>query len=390
MYDVVIAGGGLVGISLALGLNALNLDLKIIIIEAGNNKKNINIKNKYNNIDQRSLALNLGSIKFLDKLGVWQELKDYSTPVLNINVSKQNNWSKIRFSAQELAVPALGYIIAFDKLQEILINKLNQNNNIDIKYNNKINNINYNNKIILDLENNEQVTSELLIISDGGNSKTRELVNINNEVRDYNHGAMVGNIQHSLRHDNTAFERFIKSGFLALLPLNLNNTSAFIFGISKEKYLEWENLDNKIKLNTLQKIFGYKLGDFEKFGTTQWFGLSQISASELVKDRVVVLGNAANQLHPLAGQGFNLGLRDVKKLIELINKYKNYNNNFDLGSRVLLSEYAQARKFDQNYTKNLTHNLITKSFLINNLSFILFDNLSLIKQNFAFKSTGIL
>jgi 2-octaprenyl-6-methoxyphenol hydroxylase len=367
-YDLIIVGAGLIGASLLLALR--NLDLRIALVEA----KAEAVKNNKNILDQRSLVLNLGSKLYFEQLGVWDDLAQYCTEIKKIIISEQGKFNKVFLNHQSFAVSALGYVINIELLNQAIWDIININqdinkNKIDIYYSSPVQNLDIKQDYVSIHCSGKILTGKIIVAADGGRSYIRDLVKIAYDQHDYQQQALIANVTHELANNGIAYERFSEQGPFALLPrkdyfsgivwpwpINQENQK------NKENQTEYiKNLSDQELLLKLQQLFGYKLGKFKSIGERQFFPLMQIAAKKLFHNRVVLLGNAANNIHPIAGQGFNLGLRDVKSFSNLLinNKINLVTNNYNINLiNDLLINYSELRVSDHETIRNSTDSLL--------------------------------
>ncbi len=372
-YDLIIIGGGLVGGSLLLALKSLNL--KIAIIDAKSHHA-VNLPSS-NNLDQRSLVLNLGSKLYYESLGIWDKIKPFTVEIKKIVVSEQGRFNKIFLDNKNLKVPALGYVINIDLLNQVIWDSINS----DLERSEYNANYNYNSKIdiyspctVQDLMieqdaikvvlNNGCLLGKMIVGADGVKSTVRSLVNIAVDYDDYEQFALIANVSHEKENSGVAYERFSEQGPFALLPRkneNNNYFSGIVWPWPNNEINTVKNWPDNVFLKELQNLFGFKLGEFLKIGERQLFPLARICARELYKDRIILLGNAANSIHPIGGQGFNLGLRDVKCFSTLLaeNLDRIIQNKYDSNYiQDIYKKYAFARYNDHYRLKNNTHQLL--------------------------------
>ena len=215
-----------------------------------------------------------------------------------------------------------------------------------------------NSMINLSLKRGEEafsVSAKLLVGADGGNSSVRKLLEIGQQVTEYGQTALVTTIKSSLPHNNIAFERFTRSGPLALLPVDKNHC-AVVWTRSNEDATALMSGSETGFLAELQQCFGYNLGEFSLVAPRRAFPLSLIRAENMTAARTVIIGNAVHQLHPVAGQGFNLGLRDVVQMAEMI--IRQHEAKQDIGSAEFLSAYSNARQKDHDRTISFTDGVV--------------------------------
>ena len=338
-YDVLIVGGGLVGGSLALAL--ADTALRIGVIEAVPEDKRI-----ASSAGDRALALAWGSAQILGQVGVWQGAEKKAAPIRHIHVSDQGYFGKLRMSAEREGVPALGYVATARTLEEEVALRLSQSpvtmicpaSVIGLKAGSEAVHVSLR-------EGNESInlTARLLVAADGGNSTVRKLLEIGQSIRDYGQTAIVTEVNTGKSGDFTAYERFTPVGPLAFLPVAKKRYSV-VWTQKADDAAELLAMSDSAFTDRLQSAFGYWLGKIALASRRQAFPLKLIRAERMADERVVLIGNAMHQLHPVAGQGLNLGLRDVAMLAEMLVARLVFGE--DIGERAFLERYAQARQAD--------------------------------------------
>ncbi len=338
-YDVLIVGGGLVGGSLALAL--ADTALRIGVIESVPEDKRI-----ASSAGDRALALAWGSAQILGQVGVWQGAEKKAAPIRHIHVSDQGYFGKLRMSAEREGVPALGYVATARTLEEEVALRLSQSpvtmicpaSVIGLKAGSEAVHVSLR-------EGNESInlTARLLVAADGGNSTVRKLLEIGQSIRDYGQTAIVTEVNTGKSGDFTAYERFTPVGPLAFLPVAKKRYSV-VWTQKADDAAELLAMSDSAFTDRLQSAFGYWLGKIALASRRQAFPLKLIRAERMADERVVLIGNAMHQLHPVAGQGLNLGLRDVAMLAEMLVARLAFGE--DIGERTFLERYAQARQAD--------------------------------------------
>ncbi|WP_340122784.1 2-octaprenyl-6-methoxyphenyl hydroxylase [Methylobacter svalbardensis] len=350
-YDLVIVGGGLAGNCLALALK--DTGLKMAIVEASTAEQLHDSA-----AGDRALALAAGTVKMLAALGIWQSISQAATAIKNIHISDQGHFGKVRLSAQQENVAALGYVISARDIETHVAKLVNAANIELICPARLVGLMAGNNAVNVSLKRGDDslnLSARLLVGADGGNSSVRKLLEIAQHMSEYGQTALVTTVQSSLPHKNTAFERFTASGPLALLPVNTDHC-AVVWTRSSEDADALMSGSETDFLAELQQCFGYKLGAFSLVAPRRAFPLSLIRAEKMFVNRTVIIGNAVHQLHPVAGQGFNLGLRDVVQLAEMI--INRHQANQDIGAAEFLTAYAQSRQNDHDRTIGFTDTLV--------------------------------
>jgi len=352
-FDILICGAGLIGTSLALALAPL--PLRIAITEAQLLKTEIDLQ-----ADGRSLALNYASVKILEAIGIWPQLNAHVTPIKTVHVSERGRFGKLRFKAEEEGVAALGHVIPAPLLGVTLNQTLLAEKNLTVFNPAKVialvkNASGYD--ATLQTANSEQkISARLVIAADGVNSSLRELMGIVTQTQIHHQSALATRITTTLPLNNIAYERFINEGALALLPL-AENKAALIFTGADTFIQTLYALDEKTFLQKAQNYFGERLGAFLQVEKRHVYPLKSLYANEQVKESFVLLGNAAHTLHPIAAQGFNLGLQDVALLAEMIAEATKTHKNFTELNYLQL--YEQQRLTAQKQVVNFTHQLMT-------------------------------
>ncbi len=351
-YDLIIVGGGLAGNCLALALQ--DSGLRIAIVEA-----QPRAQLQASPAGDRALALAAGTVNALEALGIWQDISAKATAISHIHISDRGHFGKTRLSAAKAQVAALGYVITARDLETHVADLVAQSGALTLIAPARVVGLMAEAEAInVSLKQGDtsiNLTAQLLVGADGGLSSVRTLLDIPQHISDYRQTALVTTVKTSLPNANTAYERFTASGPLALLPLgkyhssvvwtrNTDEAEALMLGSEKDF------------LQELQSCFGFKLGELSLTAPRRAFPLSLIRAETMQAERAVIIGNAVHQLHPVAGQGFNLGLRDVMQLADDLRPVAQRRE--DIGSRQLLSAYSQAREKDHARVIGFTDSLI--------------------------------
>ncbi len=388
-HDLLIVGGGLAGNCLALALK--NTSLRIAIIEA-NTREQLHDSPA----GDRALALASGTVMMLEKLDSWQGISHAATPIKHIHVSDRGHFGKTRLSAQKEHVDALGYVISARDLETYVADQVLKAG-IELISPARVTGLMSGDKeICVSLKQGNDalnLSARLLVGADGGLSSVRQLLNIGQHTTEYGQTAIVTTVQSSLPHKNTAYERFTASGPLALLPI-ARNQCAVVWTRSTEEANALMLGSEVDFLAELQQCFGFKLGELGLSAPRRAFPLSLIRAETMVTGRALIIGNAAHQLHPVAGQGFNLGLRDVVRLAERLIKQSDINN--DIGDANFLNEYAISRKKDHDRTIGFT-DAVVKIFsnewlalaLARNIGLTLLDHIPVAKTLLTRHAMGL-
>ncbi|MBL7481489.1 2-octaprenyl-6-methoxyphenyl hydroxylase [Legionella bononiensis] len=374
--DILIVGGGLTGATLMLALRGLGY--RTLLVESKPFSDKVN-----RDFDARSIALSPASKRVLSMLGVWDILKEYATPITMIHVSDQYRFGVSRLQGEE-ANP-LGYVVEIPYINLALHQLLAKN---QILAPATVNGLDLANKTATVLTQSGEISIEaqLIVAADGADSIIRKLCALKVQSKSYEQNAIVANIGLIKPHNFKAYERFTAHGPLALLPMQTNKMS-LVWAMPPEKAKEFMELSDGSFIKELQQAFGYRLGRFVQVGKRFTYPLKQVLMPEQTKWPVVFVGNAAHTLHPVAGQGFNLGIRDVATLAQCIAK-----NGLNAD---MLDEYLQLRHHDQQVITRCTDGLIqlfTSRLpgvgLARNIGLIALDNIPALKNVLARYARG--
>jgi 2-polyprenyl-6-methoxyphenol 4-hydroxylase len=361
-FDITIVGGGMVGISLAL-LLAAQQRWKILVIESKAMAKN-NETEYSASFDARSTALSWSSRSVLQKMGIWHNIEQHTQAISSIHVSDRGHFGLTRLEAEEAGVDALGYVVENSRLGSVLIQQAKQVD-ISIKDDAKILSFqpkSHSMELAIEIDDQQQlINSKLLVIADGANSTSVQKLGISQQHKAYGHSAIIANISLEQAHNKVAYERFTDNGPMALLPLTdfkNDHRCALVWTQPSDQVDELMAVDGSEFVSQLQARFGDRLGPFKAVGERVSYPLALTTSEEQVRRRLAVIGNAAHSLHPVAGQGFNLSLRDIDCLAQcLIDQPQ----EADAGELEPLLSYQKQREKDQRNTLLFTDNL-TKLF----------------------------
>ncbi len=389
-YDVVIVGGGLAGMCLALTLKPTGM--RVALIEAENRERLL-----ASPAGDRALALAYGTVVELNRLDCWQGVAEHACAISHIHISDRGHFGKTRLSARHEQVPALGYVLTARALESHIAGKVTEANITVLSPARVVGVMAGRDAINITLKDNcdnQHLSAQVLVAADGGQSSVRQLLDIPQKSVDYQQTALVTTVKPSLPHHNTAYERFTPQGPLALLPMR-NNQCAVVWTRSHEQANALMMGGEADFLAELQACFGYRLGLLKLKAPRRAFPLALIRAERMVDNRCVLIGNAAHQLHPVAGQGFNLGLRDVSQLAQHLTQ--GFRQQQDLGGHALLTAYANARQHDHDQVIRFTDSVVkifSHDFLplaaARNMGLALLDLLPGAKSVLAKKAMGYL
>lgn len=388
-FDLIIVGGGLVGGSLALALRGT--PLKIAVIEAQTDAERSLAAS-----GDRALALSRNTVQALRGLGIFDAVEDQAAPIRRIHISDRGHFGKARLDAKDRGVEALGHVVVARGLEQSIAEAMAAENAITTFQPARILSLKAGpESILVSLRSGDQdrvISSRLVVAADGGNSTVRSLLNIPQSIRDYQQTAVVTEVSTSKDHQGTAFERFTRSGPLALLPLGPKRCSV-VWTLASEDATEVLTEGESEFVDQLQDAFGQWLGVLTLARKPQGFPLKLIQAEQMTDDRVILIGNAMHTIHPVAGQGFNLGLRDAAVLAERISARHRLGE--DIGDAEFLAQYAEARRSDLATVIRFTDSLIRifsnevpPLVALRNLALLTFDRLPFAKRLLARRAMG--
>ena len=348
--EVIIVGGGMVGLSLALMLAKANIGVKLLEAIKYPNYDDANLAPYHSSFDARNSALSRRSVQIYQELGLWDALQEHATPILEVHITEQGSFGKARLRAEQEKVESFGQVIENAWLGRVLLTQVQKEPLIELIDGVQVTALTQNADeatIEADRGNEKLVlNAKLVIAADGRDSFCRKALGIGASVHDYDQVAIVTTVQTSKPHDHVGFERFSHLGPLALLPLPGEYRRSVVWPVKKGTEDEWLGEENDQHfLNALQETYGDRAGQFQKTGQRFCFPLSQVLAEKQAVGRVVLMGNAAHTIHPVAGQGFNLCMRDAYVLVRYLTEQ--LEKSADLGEASMLLEYEQARLKDQ-------------------------------------------
>lgn len=348
--QVIIVGGGMVGLSLSLMLAKANIAVKLLEAVKYPNYDDQNVAPYHSSFDARNTALSRRSVQIYQKLGLWDALQQHATPILQVHITEQGSFGKARLIAEQEKVESFGQVIENAWLGRVLLTQVRQQPLIELIDGVQVTALTQDvEQVHIEAQRGEEILkleSKLLIAADGRDSFCRQAIGVVVDVHDYDQVAIVTTVQTSKPHEHVGFERFSALGPLALLPLPGEYRRSVVWPVKKGTENEWLGDENDQHfLSALQQTYGDRAGKFEKTGKRFSYPLSQVLAHKQAVGRVILMGNAAHTIHPVAGQGFNLCLRDADVLVRyLVNQLS---TSDDLGNPDNLLAYEQARLSDQ-------------------------------------------
>ncbi len=350
-YDIVIVGAGMSGCLLAYGILKLSPSLKIVLLDDNPEKLN---KDSHPGFDARSIALSAGSCELLDELELWAELKGKAQAIDDIHISDRGYLGALDLQRSNKR-QAFGYVVELQDVGLVLDKHLAQYKQLKRLYSSRLTTIEKQaEQVLCQLENGQILTTKLCVGADGANSLTRELLAIPAQTSDYDCSAIIANVSCAKPHLNKAFERFTEFGPIALLPLS-DNRYSLVWSVGNADVTRLSKLNQQDFLSELQQAFGYRAGIFRELGKRDIYPLKLIKTEKPVTHRGLCIGNAAHCLHPVMGQGFNLGLRDLYVLAVLISQVE---DKQEIGGFKMLSQYWSARQDDHLRTITMTDSMV--------------------------------
>ncbi|GMR06823.1 MAG: 2-octaprenyl-6-methoxyphenyl hydroxylase [Gammaproteobacteria bacterium] len=352
-YDLIIIGGGMAGASLACAL--ADTGIRMAVIEAVPWQSDVQPS-----YDVRTISLSHGSRLIYETMGIWQQIdKNAVCPIHRIHVSDRGHPGVAHLDRKDAAVEALGYVIENRALGAALMARLETLEHIDIICPAAVSDVDVgeNFATLICTMDNEEITvkGKLVVIADGGRSGLREKLGFLSTTDDYRQTAIVCNVTPGKSHQHCAYERFTPSGPLAMLPMNEDRCWC-VWAVAEEEVDELIVMPEDQFLERLQKHFGDRLGRFLRAGRRYAYPLARNRVESHTGKRVVLVGNAAHTVHPVAAQGFNLGLRDVAWLAEVL--VLAHDKQQDPGALNTLQQYENIRDRDTQRVTGFTHGMI--------------------------------
>jgi 2-octaprenyl-6-methoxyphenol hydroxylase len=337
--DVIIFGGGLVGLALASALDSSGLSA-IVVDPADPAPRNTSA------FDGRTSAVSSSSMRMLETIGVAEHLAEPGCPIWRIAVADGLKPGSLHFDPDDHE--PLGFMNENRHLRAALQARAEAGKNIWLMWQSRVASVDRgDHSVVVSLEDGRKLSGPLLIAADGRNSKTREAAGINVARWKYDHQAIVSVLRHDLPHEHVAYEIFYPTGPFALLPMNDDATghrSAIVWSVPQEDAAGWLSLNDADFAAEAQAAMGGFLGKIELLAPRSSFPLGFHHAAQMTSKRLALVGDAAHAIHPIAGQGLNLGFRDVAALAEVL--VEGARLGLDLGDRQLLDRYQRWRSLD--------------------------------------------
>lgn len=389
-YDLIIMGAGMVGLSLAAAMSKIT-DLRIALLDAGST-----IPPFRGYINQRFSAINPASEQFLKDLGAWEQILEYgASPYRRMVVWDATGQGELEFNSQDMGCSHLGYIISNQAIQAALYEQIQAKLNLELIFSaipqslfEKIDGVS------LVLQDGRELNTKLLAGADGAHSWVRHQAGISLRQWPYRQSGLTATVSTSVSHEQTAWQRFLPSGPLAFLPLNNPLHCSIVWSTSEQQAQELLSMGEDEFNSNLTKAFDGRLGEVQVIGKRAIFPLNMSHVKQYIKPRLALLGDAAHTLHPLAGQGVNLGFGDAKNLAEVILAATQAQR--DIGEFASLRPYERACKADNwemiaivEGLKRLFSNDSVSLSMLRNFGLNLVNKHSLIKRLIIKRGMGI-
>ncbi len=346
--SVIIVGGGMTGATLALAISNLSAGkLPVHLVEAVAPDSQT-----HPGFDARAIALAAGTCQQLARVGIWQALRECATAIRTVHVSDRGHAGFVTLDADDYSLPALGQVVELHDVGQRLFALLRKAPGVTLHCPARVDSFTRSqDSVDVLLDNGVTLTGKLVVAADGSRSALGEQCGIAWQQQPYEQLAVIANVTTAVPHDGRAFERFTEHGPLAMLPMSDGRCSLVWCHplANRDEVLSWS--DARF-CQELQQAFGWRLGRITHAGCRNAYPLSLTTASRAISHRMALVGNAAQTLHPIAGQGFNLGLRDVISLAEMLAQTN------DPGDYALLSQYQQRRADDKSATVGVTDGLV--------------------------------
>lgn len=400
-YDIVIAGGGMIGITAAITFARCGFSVALV------EPSRLNSVNNVASFDQRSVALSAASVMIYQSLNIWSELSPYACPIKQILVSSQGHFGFTRLNADDYEFDSLGQVVCLEEVEPIFWQLLEKEVGVDSFSSMQVASIKNNadecqvviessDRQLSNLEMSESsqlLKAKLFIAADGTYSNLAKQQGINVNRESYQQTAFIANVMTEKHHANRAYERFTAGGPLALLPLT-DHRMGLVWCHKSSNAQQVTDWDDQTFIQELQKAFGFRLGKVIKVGRRSSYPLSLHMAEKPFRERFLLLGNAAHTLHPIAGQGFNLGLRDIAHLAEDMTDAVNQNKSFY--DQTFLETFIKNRQGDWRQaslaTDGLTRLFSRSSLPLNILSskaMLLINRFDCLKSYLALSAMGV-
>jgi len=390
--DIIIVGGGLNGSLMAIA--AANIGFSTIVLDSKDNEASAE-----NRFDGRSYALALSSVRLLKNLDIFEDIIDKSQPILDIKILDGKlvqgpSQFSLHFDNNEIHDGPMGQMVEDRFIRKALFTKINKNKQIDYKFNSKVTeHKKQSGYISVTLDNGKKLNTKLLVGADGRNSELANRADIKKSGWKYNQSALVCAIEHKADHNGVAWQYFMPSGPLAVLPMT-GKRSCIVWTEQNANAKAINLFDETRYTKILAARLGNFLGKFKIIGDRHTYPLELSIADQFIDERLALIGDAAHSVHPIAGQGLNAGFKDIAVLAHIIQDA--HNRGEDLGSLGVLKRYEEWRRFDSAqlaYSTDLFNKLFSNENealrLARNIGLKLLDSIPVAKRNIIKEAAGI-
>ncbi|AIR06067.1 2-octaprenyl-6-methoxyphenyl hydroxylase [Cedecea neteri] len=350
--SVIIVGGGMAGATLALAISTFTRGkLPVSLIEAVAPDSTA-----HPGFDARAIALAKGTCQQLDRIGIWPAIADCSTAIKTVHVSDRGHAGFVTLEAEDYQIDALGHVVELHDIGLRLFGLLRKAPGVTLHCPQRVASFSRNeHRVNVVLDNGVELQGNVLVAADGTRSKLAAQCGVTWQPQSYHQVAVIANVTTSEPHNGRAFERFTEHGPIAMLPMS-DGRCSLVWCHALEARAEVESWSEAEFCQQLQRAFGWRLGKITHAGVRHHYPLALTTASQTVSHRLALVGNAAQTLHPIAGQGFNLGLRDVMSLAEGLAQA--HATGTDVGSFPVLAAWQQRRAADKAATIGVTDGLV--------------------------------
>ena len=390
--DIIIVGGGLNGSLMAIA--AANIGFSTIVLDAKDNEASAE-----NRFDGRSYALALSSVRLLKNLDIFEDIIDKSQPILDIKILDGKlvqgpSQFSLHFDNNEIHDGPMGQMVEDRFIRKALFTKINKNKQIDYKFNSKVTEHKKRSGYIsVTLDNGKKLNTKLLVGADGRNSELANRADIKKSGWKYNQSALVCAIEHEADHNGVAWQYFMPSGPLAVLPMT-GKRSCIVWTEQNANAKAINLFDETRYTKILAARLGNFLGKFKIIGDRHTYPLELSIADRFIDERLALIGDAAHSVHPIAGQGLNAGFKDIAVLAHIIQDA--HHRGEDLGSLGVLKRYEEWRRFDSAqlaYSTDLFNKLFSNENealrLARNIGLKILDSIPVAKRNIIKEAAGI-
>ena len=390
--DIIIVGGGLNGSLMAIA--AANIGFSTIVLDSKDNEASAE-----NRFDGRSYALALSSVRLLKNLDIFEDIIDKSQPILDIKILDGKlvqgpSQFSLHFDNNEIHDGPMGQMVEDRFIRKALFTKINKNKQIDYKFNSKVTEHKKRSGYIsVTLDNGKKLNTKLLVGADGRNSELANRADIKKSGWKYNQSALVCAIEHEADHNGVAWQYFMPSGPLAVLPMT-GKRSCIVWTEQNANAKAINLFDETRYTKILAARLGNFLGKFKIIGDRHTYPLELSIADRFIDERLALIGDAAHSVHPIAGQGLNAGFKDIAVLAHIIQDA--HHRGEDLGSLGVLKRYEEWRRFDSAqlaYSTDLFNKLFSNENealrLARNIGLKILDSIPVAKRNIIKEAAGI-